>query len=198
MAQEAKGEDGDHGDQGGASGQTVESVDQVEGIGDEKNPKYGEQKIDSGADGMSGEERTEDETKVVDSETRKIKKNRRTRLDGDLRFRLKGFDVVISAHEENEQNRNKNAKVAFCGDADVEGAGDRNVGQSGGHEGDTNGDPAQPRQGLGVQVAAVDRRGLETVGNGGGAHPIGQERRNGDGGGQHQNVEKQGHRHLLG
>src|SRR5580704_610099 len=137
MAQEAKCEDRDHGDQCGACGQAVESVDQVKGIGDEKNPKNGEQEIDGGADGMSGEEGTEDETKVVDPEAREIKKNRRGRLDGDLRFGLKGFDVVISAHQENEQNRNENAKVTFRGDAEVQSAGDMNVGQRGGHEGDT-------------------------------------------------------------
>ena len=147
---------------------------------------------------MSGEEGTEDETKVVDPKSRKIKESGRASLDGDLGFGLKRFDVVISAHQENEQHGNENAEVALRGDAEVQSAGDRNVGQSGGHEGDTNGDPAQPRQRLGVQMAAVDRCGLQAVGNGGGAHPIRQERRHGDGGGQHQNVEKHGHCHSLG
>ena len=77
----------------------------------------------------------------------------------------------------------ENTEVAFGGNAQMQSLRDGNVGQGSGHEGDTNGDTAQSRQRLGMQVAAVDRSGLQTPGDRGRAHPIGEERREGDGGG---------------
>ena len=122
---------------------------------------------------MAVEKRVE----VVNAKSAQIKDDRGKGLNGDFGGGLQGFQVVVDTHGEDEQHGDYDSEIIPERECDVKQGRDGNVGNRSEQKSKAKRDTAEPRNGLGVGVAAVDRSSLQATSDRGVPDPVGQERR---------------------